>query len=261
MFKLNLKEASNYIWSLARQKAPELLTAIGITAGATTTVLAVRATPEALRCIEKKKKETGHKKLTAKQTVEAAWKCYIPAAATGALSVTCLIGACTVNGRRNAALATAASIAETSLREYRSKVVETLGEKKEEAILTAVDKDRIEKNPPPENSEALPPAQNGLQVLCYDSMFGRYFWSDVETLKQAANRLNFEMNNMSEPYISLNEFYSEIGLDPVAVGDELGWRCDKGLIELHFTSQLVNGHTPCLVMSHLNPPEYGYSRL
>jgi len=67
------------------------------------------------------------------------------------------------------------------------------------------------------------------------------------------------MNNGSEPYISLNEFYMEIGLPTVETGDDLGWRTDRGLIDLRFSSQLVNGRTPCLVMSHNNPPEYGYS--
>ena len=257
MLKLNISELSSRIWLEVRKKAPELLTALGIATGLTTTVLAVRATPEAMRRMEKKKEDTGHKKLTAKQTAEAAWKCYIPAAATGVLSVSCLIGACAVNGRRNAALATAASIAETSLREYRSKVVETLGEQKEKDIRTAVNKDRIEKELQLTDTE-MTPAQNGLQVRCYDAMFGRTFWSDRETLEQAARRLNFEMENNTEPYISLNEFYTEIGLDPVPVGDELGWRCDKSTIELDFSSALINDRIPYLVMEYLHPPEYGY---
>ena len=80
----------------------------------------------------------------------------------------------------------------------------------------------------------------------------------METLKQAANKLNWQMNNLSEPYISLNEFYMEIGLGPVDVGDSLGWRSDRGLIDLEFSSKLKDGRTPCLVMSHKNPPEYGF---
>lgn len=259
MPKLNIKAFWNSARGVLRRKAPEILTGVGIAGMISTTVLAVKATPEAMRRIEAKKKEEHHEKLTVAQTVQATWKCYIYAGATMAISTTCLIAASTMNGRRNAALATAASIAETSLQEYRSKVVETLGEKKEVAIRNAIDKDRIEKNPPPANLEAPTAEGPGQPVLCYDALFGRYFYSDVETLRRAANKLNFSMNNMSEPYISLNDFYMEIGLSTVDVGDDLGWRSDRGLIELSFSSQLVNGHTPCLVMSHLNPPEYGYS--
>ena len=259
MQRIDWKGIQKSVLNTLKRKSPEILMGFGIGGMVTTTVLAVKATPEAMRRIEAKKKEEGHRKLTALQTVQAAWKCYIPAGVTGGVSIACLIGASAVNGRRNAALATAASLAETSLREYRAKVVETVGEKKESAILDAIDRDRLNRNPPPTNTEA-PVAERAAQpVLCYDAMFGRYFYSDVETIRRAANKLNWQMNNMSEPYISLNEFYAEIGLGTVDVGDDLGWRSDRGLIELHFSSQLVNGNTPCLVMSHLNPPEYGYS--
>ena len=63
---------------------------------------------------------------------------------------------------------------------------------------------------------------------------------------------------MSEPYISLNEFYMEIGFPTVEIGDSLGWNVDKGMIELRFSSQLANGRTPCLVMSYAIAPEYNY---
>ena len=254
-----IKWIGDNILPTLKKRSPEILTGIGIGGMITTTVLAVKATPEATRRIEERKRAEHHKKLTVAQTIQTTWKCYIPAGVTGIASITCLIGASAVNYRRNAALATMASIAESSLREYRSKVVETIGEKKETAILDAIDKDRVQNNPPPANLEA-PLAEGANQpVLCYDSLFGRYFYSDVETIKRAVNKLHFQMNNMSEPYVSLNDFYMEIGLSSVEIGDDLGWRGDWSLIELRFSSQLVNGHTPCLVMTHLNPPAYGYS--
>ncbi len=261
MQKINWKQVGDNVLRTIKRKSPEILTGVGIGGMVTTTVLAVKATPEAMRRIEVKKKEEHHKKLTAVQTVQAAWKCYIPAGITGTVSIACLIGASTLNGRRNAALATAASLAETSLREYRSKVVETIGEKKESSILDAIDRDRVEKNPPPTSTNELPVVEGPAgQTLCYDSMFGRYFYSDVETLKRAENKLNRQMATMSEPYISLNEFYMEIGLPMVDIGEELGWNVNSGMIDLRFSSQLVNGRTPCLVMSHLNPPKYDYNR-
>lgn len=162
MQKINWKGLVDGIGKTLRRRAPEVLTGVGIAGMMTTTVLAVKATPEAIRRIEARKKAEHHQKLTAVQTVQTAWKCYIPAGVTGVVSVTCLIGASVTNGRRNAALATAASLAETSLREYRSKVVETIGEKKEEAILDAVDRERMEKNPPSLNSNGLPDRHRAL---------------------------------------------------------------------------------------------------
>lgn len=261
MRKIDWRGIADNVWRTLRRKSPEILTGVGIGGMITTTILAVKATPEALRRIEAKKRREHHKKLTVIQMVQATWICYIPAGLTGTVSVACLIGASVVNGRRNAALATAYSLTENTLREYRGKVVETIGEKKEEAILDAIDRDRVERNPPPANTDVLPMTEGAVApVLCMDGMFpGRYFHSDVETLRRAQNKLNWQMNNGSEPYISLNEFYMEIGLPTVETGDDLGWRTDRGLIDLRFSSQLVNGRTPCLVMSHNNPPEYGYS--
>lgn len=261
MQKIDWKGVGNNILRTLKRESPEILTGVGIGGMVTTTVLAVKATPEAMRRIETRKKAEHHKKLTAVQTIQTAWKCYIPAGVTGTVSVVCLIGASTLKGRRNAALATAASLAETSLREYRAKVVETLGEKKESAILDSIDRDRVERNPPPASTNELPVVEGPAgQTLCYDSMFGRYFYSDVETLKRAENKLNRQMATMSEPYISLNEFYMEIGLPTVDIGEDLGWNVDDGMIDLRFSSQLVNGRTPCLVVSHLIPPKYDYNK-
>lgn len=262
MRKFDWRGTVDQIGRTLKRKSPEILTGVGIGGMITTTILAVRATPEALRRIERKKLEEKHKKLTAMQTIQAAWVCYIPSGVIGTVSVACLIGASAVNGRRNAALATAYSLAQDTLRDYRGKVIEAVGEKKEESILDAMDRERVERNPPPENPELLPTTEGAIApVLCMDGLFpGRYFHSDVETMKRAANKLNWQMNNGSEPYISLNEFYMEVGLPTVdVVGEDLGWRTDRGLIDLRFSSQLVNGRTPCLVMSHNNPPEYGYS--
>lgn len=260
MQKIDWKDLAQSMGRTIKRKSPEILTGIGIGGMLTTTILAVRATPEALRRIEAKKRAEHHKKLTTMQTVQVAWKCYIPAGITATVSTACLIGASAVNGRRNAALATACTLAENSLREYRTKVVETIGERKENAIRDAIDRDQVERNPPPSDTSGIPITEGAVTpVLCLDAMFGRYFYSDVETLKRAANKLNWQMNNGCEPYISLNEFYMEIGLTTVDVGEDLGWRSDKGLIDLRFSSQLLNGRTPCLVVSHNNPPEYGYS--
>ena len=161
-----------------------------------------------------------------------------------------------MNGRRNAALATAYGLAESSLRDYRAKVVETIGERRETNVLEAIDRERLEKNPPSEAEIAL--VEGCGKTLCYDAMFGRYFYSDVESLRRAENKLNRQMSTMSEPYISLNEFYMEIGLPPVDIGDSLGWNVDRGMIELRFSSQLANGRVPCLVVSYAVVPEYDY---
>lgn len=239
-----------------KKHSPEILTGIGIAGMITTTVMAVRATPKALILIEERKEEIGAEKLEAMDMVKTTWACYIPAAITGTLSVACLIGASSVNARRNAALATAYTLSESALKDYQGKVIEMFGEKKNEAVKDAVAKDKVEKNPVVTREIIITEKGN---TLCYDAISGRYFKSDIEKIKKAECELNRQM--LDDMYVSLNDFYYEIGLDSVKLGDELGWNVDSGYIDLSFSSQLASDGTPCLVIDYSVAPRYDYRNL
>ena len=233
--------------------SPEILTGIGIAGMITTTVLAVSATPKALKLIEAKKKEENKDKLTVVDTVKATWKCYIPATVTGVSSVACIIGASKVHLKRNAALATAYKLSETALTEYREKVIETLGEKKEKLVREKIDKDHLEQNPVSKNQVIITDKGN---TLCFDYHSGRYFKSDIDRIKKAVNELNRRM--VLDMYVSLNDFYDELNLEHTIMGDELGWTFDDGLVDVDFSSQLADDGTPCVVMSYRVAPHRGY---
>ena len=262
MNKMQLKAIFTDLGKAARKHSPEILTGIGIAGMLSTTVLAVRATPKALMLIEEKKREkkfAGEQpELTKIEVVKTAWKPYIPAAVTGVASVACLVGASSVNARRNAALAAAYALSETTLADYKEKVVETIGEKKAQEVKDAIAKDQIEKNPP---SKSTVIATDKGETLCYDSISGRYFKSDIEYIRRAVNNLNERL--LFDTHVSLNEYYDEIGLEEIfPMGEDLGWTVDpdsanKGLIELDFSSQLTEG-IPCLVVGFSNAPRYDY---
>ena len=236
--------------------SPGILTGIGIAGMVTTTVLAVKATPKALELIEEEKDALDVDELTMAETVKATWKVYVPAAVTGVTSVACLIGASATNAKRNAALATAYKISETALTEYKEKVVETLGEKKEKHIREEIDKDRVKNNPVSKN-EVIITAHGS--TLCYDAFGGRYFNSDMETIRRAINDINKQM--MDEMYASLNDFYDLIDLSYTNMGQELGWSIDGGLLELSFSSQIADDGRPCLVIDFSKAPRYDYQQL
>ena len=258
MNKSNVAKLFNDVRTVVSKHSPELLTGIGIAGMITTTVLAVRATPKALKLIDKKQAELypdSTQKLTPIETVKATWKCYIPAAITGVTSVACLIGASSVNARRNAALATAYNLSATALAEYKDKVVETIGEKKEQIIRDKVAEERIKQEPV--NNSAIIVSGNG-NTRCFDTITKRRFTSDIEKIKRIENDLNRRMIN-GEDYISLNEFYYELGLDGCAIGDELGWNVGRGLIELDFSAQLDTDGTPCIVIDYSVAPKRGFN--
>ena len=232
--------------------SPEILTGIGIAGMITTTVLAVKATPKAIDIIREAEYEA-KEVLSKTEKFKMCWKFYIPSAVTCVASVSCLIGASSVNVRRNAALATAYSLSETALREYKEQVIETFGEKKEQIVKDKVAKEKIEKDPVSKNEVIITEKGN---TLCYDSISGRYFISDIERIRKAANELNRRI--LLEMYVSLNEFYDELDLDHTKVGDDLGWTLDKGLIEIYFSSHITDDGRPCIVINYEVAPQYGY---
>lgn len=244
------------LYKIVKEHDSEVLTGLGIAGMITSSVLAVKATPKALELLEKEKEEQNKKGLSAKEVIKSTWKCYIPAVVTGTISICCLIGARAADNRRNAVLLAAYSLSESTLKEYKNKLVDVVGEEKKEEIFKLVAQDKIDKDPVINNEVII---TSGGETLCYDSLSGRYFKSDIEKIKHAVNILNKQM--MDEMYVYLNDFYCEIGLSCVDIGDDLGWRIDDELIDLYFSSHITSDGTPCVVINYTNPPTYDFKKL
>ena len=256
MTKTKFKSVLDSVSASLAKHSPEILTGIGIAGMTTSIVLAVRATPKAMRLIDLEREKHEGQPLSKVDTIKATWKCYVPTAVLSAASIACLIGASSVHLKRNAVLATAYKLSETALTEYREKVIETIGEKKEQAIRDNLAKDRVEKKPVKQNEIII--TETG-STLCFDSSTGRYFKSDMEKIRRAVNEVNARM--LRESYASLNDFYDEIGIQGVKQGYELGWSVDKdGLLEVYFSSILDSNGTPCLVLDFKSPPRYEYNK-
>lgn len=254
MNKEGLKRTIKSAERVLTKYSPGILTGIGIAGMIGATFMAVKATPKALYLIETKKEEDEVEELTTVETIKTCWKCYIPAALTTVVSAACLIGASTVSAKRNAALATAYSISEAALREYQEKVVEVVGEKKEKAVRDAVAKDQIERDPVTKSEVVI--IDSNSNTLCYEPLSGRYFKSTIDKIKKAEIKLDRQM--IQEMYVSLNDFYWEIGLDGTDLGDQMGWNLSKGYMDLSFSSQLADDGTPCAVIVYGIPPVYDY---
>ena len=84
-------------------------------------------------------------------------------------------------------------------------------------------------------------------------------YKDVDTIKKAINTINRRLTY--ENYVSLNELYSEIGLDSVKNGDLIGWNLDQGLIEPTFDTCLAENDEPCVVIDYYVAPRYDFDKL
>lgn len=247
---MDIKKIRDNVVNTISGKSPEILIGFGLAGMLTSTVLAVKATPKALDILEREDRE-----LSKVDKVKLTWKCYAPAAVGYCVSAACIIGANSVNAKRNAVLAGAYKLSETALLEYRDKVTEVLGEEKEKEIRDSIAEDRVNKT---ERKGEVIIAGKG-DTLCYDMHSGRYFKSNMDEIKRKLNEINYKL--MQDNILSVNDFYDQIGLDPISTGYDFGWLVDDGLIRLYFTSTLTEDGQPCLAVHFDNMPRMGYDRL
>lgn len=256
MSKTNMKTVFKSLKTSASKHSPEILIGFGVAGFVTTAALAVKATPKAMRLLKAAETDKGDD-LTKLEAVKVAWKPYIPAAVTGIVSIACVIGANSVNAKRNAALATAYQLSTAALSEYKDKVIETIGEKKEQSIREKISKDRVEHNPV--NNSAVYVTGNG-ESLFLEPISKRYFKSDIERIRGVVNTLNENM--YADPFgqISLSDFYDEIGLERTDISNDLGWCIDSGSIKLEFHPVMSDDGKPCLALYYITAPKWGYDK-
>lgn len=245
--RINFKALAKNISIFARKHSPEILTGLGVVGMIATTVTAVTATPKALELINENKDENGY--ISKKDTIKVAWKQYIPSSLIGIASIACIVGSNKVSLHRSALLAAACSISEEKLKEYKNKVVDVLGEKKEkEDVYESIIQDKIDESPTP----TCEPKKSD-DILFYDVWSGRYFYSDRNKVDRAVNELNSIF--LQADQVCLNDFYDSINLDRNQFGYICGWnRQTTKLIEIRYSSHIAKDGNPCLAVDFFQDP-------
>ena len=245
MKNMDLKPVLTSLQKTFTENSSKILLGVGVTCSVSAIVATVPATVKAVKLIEAKKEKEKVAKLTFWETLKTTWHCYIPSVVLGTVSVLCVTESSSIESKRTAGLAAAYQITASALEEYQQQVVEKIGEKKEREIQDNVSKKRIEDNPVSETNLFF--TNNG-ETLCYDSISGRYFKSDINKINKVVNDLNKQM--LSEGTITLSDLYFELGLTPTAISDTIGWSTEKGLIEIKYGSHLASNNIPCLVLDY-----------
>lgn len=238
---MNLSALFNNGVKAAKQNAPEILTAVGITGVITTVYFTAKGSFQAGDKIRAEEAITGtasDRKERLKQRTKLVWKCYIPAGVSAVATVACVVGSNKASSQRTAAAMAAYSLTEKAFTEYKEKVVETVKEGKEQKIRDEIVQDQVIATPPKEVF-----VFTGNEVLCCEMLTGRYFKSNMEALRKAENKVNSLINNYR--YVTLNEFYDIIGVWHTEHSSKLGWDSDR-LMELDFTSTITPDGQPCL---------------
>lgn len=247
-----LKQAERLI----ANNSPAILTAVGVVGALTTAYLTGKATWKAAELVNEHNQELDINDLwmPPEKKFKLVWKLYIPAAGTAALTVAAIVCSNRISSRRAAALAAAYSISERAFDEYKTKVIEKMGEKKEQAVRDEIAQDRLDRNPVV--SKEIIITGDG-DVLCYDAYTGRYFQSSAETMRKAQNDINQRI--IHDHYASLSDFYDLIGLPQTRVSDEVGWNLDT-MLDIDISAGLSKKKEPCLVLTFDVSPARQYFR-
>lgn len=260
---MNLRNLTKSFERFTISNSPAILTAVAVTGTVTTALLVGKASFKAAELIAEEEKErvdqvkVGLAKelipMDNKEKFQLVWTLYIPAVSTCTTTVVAMVTANQIGTRRTAAMAAAYSLTERAFGEYRDKVVEKVGQKKERDVRDELAQDRVQNNPPSSQIVML----NSGDVLCFDQHSGRYFQSDMETLKKAQNDTNYQI--LRESYANLNDFYDRIGLEWIPQGEELGWSTDRE-VEIAFSSVLSTDQRPCIAIDFVKGPIPNYYR-
>ncbi len=241
-----------------REHSPEILVSAGVVGMATSTILAVKATPKALKKIEEKKDELDTDYLTKKEVIQATWKDYLPSAGIGLVSAACIVLGTSQNVKRNTALATVYALSENTLKEYQRKTKEVVGEEKAREIDREVAKSRAKRevNDRPiivEDNHSEYIIHTGLgDTLIYDTFSGRYFRASVNSVDAAVNKINRKLNN--EFIMTVNDFYMELNIPTVGAGNLIGWKSEKDEMVVSYDSDVDMHGNPYLVLTYVNRP-------
>lgn len=199
-------------------------------------------------------KVLGTDDLTFKEKVKETYTDFIPSAIGFTASTFCVLKGVSVSQRRTAVIASAYKLLEEGAREYKAKVIETIGEKKEKQIVDAIAEDKIKKNPP-ESTQII--FTNKGNTLFYETISGRYFKFDIDKVKKIENELNYRLRENN--YVSVNELYLELGLELTDIGYEIGWDVGDGMLDFDYSSKLTKDDEPCVVIEYSRQPKAGYS--
>jgi len=226
-----------------------ILSSVAIAGVVTTAYLAGKATISASQDVQLHEEENGTPedlKDRWKARAKVSWRHYIPTAASGVVTVGCIVGSTHISARRGAAAQAAFVLSERAYHEYRSAVIDEIGERKDKAIRDEIAEKKVKENPAPTSIIHGPG-----NILCCELYTGRYFTADTESLRRAVNAINSIC--LKHDNATLSDWYDLLGLSHTQHSDEIGWNSDR-LMEIDMTFIGTEDGRPCLAF------EYNYTR-
>jgi hypothetical protein len=218
---MNLKPLLRSAQQFVIHNSPAMLSALGCVGLVATAVLSGKAAYSTALILHEANDpplmqgEDSPEPLTRREEIELVWRQYIPPVVVGVVTLAAIIGANRIGTRRAAAFATAYKLSEKMAEEYRQKVAEAVGDKKEELIRSDVARDRIQRV---DGVETIILTDG--EIIFYDAWSARAFKSTIDRVESAVNQINYQLNQNWAA--SVTEFYDILGLEKTGVSDDFG---------------------------------------
>lgn len=197
-----------------KKNTSTILTFVSAVGMAGTVVLAVRATPKAMRACTDAQTEKGRTQLTKLEVVKAAAPAYLTTLAAGTGTLICLFGANVLSRRQQASLISAYAALNQTFADYRAKVISFGGKELDKAAWDAVEAERKDK-------EDDRPPWNEVQTF-YLQGYPKFFEATMEQVRTAEYVLN--RNFVLREIATFNEFLRLLGVDDLGEeGEKIGW--------------------------------------
>lgn len=235
-------------------KNPMFYTTLGLVSMACSVISAARSTPK-YKLILDDIKIDNEGVITTGDKIKAGVKSYLPAILFFVGGTACIINGNWIYKSRLTSVMAALSLAENKLDKTTAKIVEKFGEEKCEEVRNEIAEDDF--NSVPNVNDNICNVRNVGDELCFDAFSGRPFWSTVNKIDRAVN----EINNMSmrSPFcgetVTLNDFYVELGLPKIDMGEYLGWNYGyDGMIEVRKIPRINEKGQPFILVDFVTKP-------
>lgn len=237
-----------------KRNSGTILTCVGGVGVVATSVMAVQATPKALRKLDAATEEKGEA-LTKLEVVKVAGPSYIPAVVTGVATIACIFGANALNKRQQAALMSAYALLDNSYKEYKKKVIELYGGDADERVRGEIAKDKYVE-------EDIKDEDDGKQLF-YDEYSQRYFRATTADVLRAEYNMNYRLQTFWGAY--LNDFYDMLGIPRVDYGDYLGWSNAElyettweSWLDFHHEKVIMDDGLECTIITMSAEPTFNF---
>jgi hypothetical protein len=188
-----------------------------------------RATIKAVKLCEEKKPKG------AKEIVKTVWKLYLPGVGILLVVVTSVCGNAHINAKRMAAVTSLYAASQTDIKAFKEKAKEILGEGKEKKIEDEVEREKVDKNPPPPEEDIVKTGHgNDLFMIGWT---GKYVRANPDFLELIRKQINKEMDEEPDEEIMENRFNELMNLPYCEAGNAIWNKYDmlqEGYKEIQF---------------------------